>query len=39
MRVKLNDVADRITGNVDRFNTDLEYYVGGEHYDSGCIAK
>lgn len=38
MRVKLNDVADRITGNVDRFNTDLEYYVGGEHYDSGCIA-
>ena len=34
MIVKLNDVIARITGNVDRNNTDLLYYVGGEHYDS-----
>ena len=38
MRVKLDDVIARITGNVDRFNTDLEYYVGGEHYDYASIA-
>lgn len=38
MKVKLSDVVDRITGNVDRFNTDLSFYVGGEHYESSCIA-
>lgn len=38
MIVKLNDVVDRIKGNVDRFNTDLIYYVGGEHYESSHIA-
>ena len=38
MKVRLNDVADRITGNVDRFNTDLLYYLGGEHYESNQIA-
>ena len=38
MKVKLDDVIARITGNVDRFNTDLEYYVGGEHYDYASIA-
>lgn len=38
MIVKLDAVAERITGNVDRFNTDLEYYVGGEHYENGAIA-
>ncbi len=32
--MKLTDVVDRINGNVDRFNTDLEYYIGGEHFDS-----
>ncbi len=37
MTVKLNDVIDRITGNVDRFNTDLKYYVGGEHYESSNL--
>ena len=31
--MKLTDV-DRINGNVDRFNTDLLYYIGGEHFDS-----
>ena len=35
MKVKLDDVIARITGNVDRFNTDLEYYVGGEHMETG----
>ena len=38
MKVKLNDVIDRITGNVDRYNTELEYYVGGEHYECGRLA-
>ena len=38
MRVKLYEVVDRITGNVDRFNTDLLYYLGGEHYQSNQIA-
>lgn len=32
--MKLTDVVDRINGNVDRFNTDLEYYIGGEHFVS-----
>lgn len=38
MTVVLNEVVNRITGNVDRFNTDLKYYVGGEHYDCGSLA-
>ena len=32
--MKLTDVVNRINGNVDRFTTDLEYYIGGEHFDS-----
>ena len=32
--MKLSDIVDRINGNVDRFTTDLEYYIGGEHMDS-----
>lgn len=32
--MKLTDIVDRIKGNVDRFTTDLEYYIGGEHMDS-----
>jgi len=32
--MKLTDVINRINGNVDRFTTDLEYYIGGEHFDS-----
>ncbi|MBO7490253.1 MAG: restriction endonuclease subunit S [Bacteroidales bacterium] len=32
--MKLTDVVYRINGNVDRFTTDLEYYIGGEHFDS-----
>lgn len=36
--MKLSDVVNRINGNVDRFTTDLEYYVGGEHFDSNELA-
>ena len=38
MIVKLNDVVDKISGNEDRFTTDLEYYLGGEHYECERIA-
>ena len=34
MIVKLDNVVNRITGNEDRFTTNLEYFIGGEHYDS-----
>ena len=32
--MKLTDVVDRINGNVDRFTSELEYYIGGEHFES-----
>lgn len=32
--MKLSEVVNRINGNVDRFTTDLKYYIGGEHFDS-----
>ncbi|MBO7552989.1 MAG: restriction endonuclease subunit S [Bacteroidaceae bacterium] len=32
--MKLTDIVDRINGNVDRFTTELEYYIGGEHFES-----
>ena len=32
--MKLTDVVNRINGNVDRFTTDLKYYIGGEHFES-----
>lgn len=32
--MKLSEVVNRINGNVDRFTTDLEYYLGGEHFVS-----
>ena len=38
MLVKLKDVVDKISGNEDRLTTSLEYYLGGEHYDSERIA-
>lgn len=37
MIVRFEDVITRVTGNVDRYNTDLEYYVGGEQYDSSAL--
>lgn len=30
----LSQVVNRINGNVDRFSTDLLYYIGGEHFES-----
>lgn len=36
--MKLSDVVNRINGNVDRFTTDLQYYIGGEHFDSNELA-
>jgi len=40
-KVKLKDVVMRVKNKIDKDSTDLEYYVGGEHIDSGevCITK
>ena len=38
MRYKLGELVDKIVGNEDRFNTNLKYYIGGDHMDSGSIA-
>ena len=32
--MKLTDIVNRVNGHVDRFTTDLEYYIGGEHIES-----
>lgn len=37
MRVKIGDVVDKIVGDEDRFETNLEYYVAGEHIETGRI--
>lgn len=36
-KVYLKDVVTRIKYKVDKDNTDLEYYIGGEHFDNGEI--
>lgn len=36
-KVYLKDVVTRIKDKVDKDNTDLEYYIGGEHFDNGEI--
>lgn len=36
-KVLLKNVVARIKDKVDKDNTDLEYYIGGEHFDSGEI--
>jgi len=33
--VKIKDVVMRVKEKVDKDNTHLEYYIGGEHIDSG----
>ena len=40
-RVKLKDVVMRIKDKVDKDNTELEFYVGGEHIDGNeiCVTK
>lgn len=35
--VKFSDVVKRVNVYVDRHNTDLQYYVGGEHMDSSAF--
>ena len=37
MKVRFEDVITRVTGNVDRYCTELEYYVGGDQYDSSAL--
>lgn len=36
-KVLLGDVVNRIKDTVDKDNTDLEYYIGGEHFDYGEV--
>lgn len=36
-KVKFGEVIKRANSIVDKDNTDLKYYVGGEHFDSGEI--
>lgn len=36
-KVKLGSVVNRIKDKVDKDNTDLQYYIGGEHFDNGEI--
>lgn len=36
-KVILKNVVARIRDKVDKDNTDLEYYIGGEHFDNGEI--
>ena len=40
-KVKLKDVVMRVKDKVDKDNTDLEYYVGGEHIDGNeiCVLR
>ena len=38
MIVKLKDVVDRVNNNIDRFNTDIEYYLGKGHGECEEIA-
>lgn len=36
-KVYLKDVVTRVKDKVDKNNTDLEFYIGGEHFDNGEI--
>ena len=36
-KVLLGDVVKRVKDKVDKKNTDLEYYIGGEHFDCGEV--
>lgn len=40
-RVKLKDVVMRVKDKVDKDNTELEFYVGGEHIDGNeiCVTR
>ncbi|OLS40828.1 restriction endonuclease subunit S [Bacillus sp. MRMR6] len=36
-KVLLGEVVKRVKDKVDKNNTDLEYYIGGEHFDNGEV--
>lgn len=36
-KVFLGDVVNKILGNEDRLTTNKEYFIGGEHFESGSI--
>ncbi len=36
-KIKLGDVLIRVKESVDKDNTDLVYYIGGEHYESRSL--
>ncbi len=36
-KVLLGDVVKRVKDKVDKSNTNLKYYIGGEHFDNGEI--
>ena len=36
-KVKLGDVVDRVKEFVDKDNTDLTFYIGGEHFESRSL--
>lgn len=38
MIVRLQDVVNRVNTNIDRFNTDIKYYLGKGHGECGEIA-
>ena len=35
--VRFGDVAERVNTKEDRYNTDLEFYVGGDHIESNAL--
>lgn len=37
MLCKLKDIIHRVKDNVDAQNTELEFYIGGEHFDNGEV--
>lgn len=36
-KIRLGDIVFRVKDKVDRHNTELIYYVGGEHFDSSSL--
>ena len=36
-KVKLGNVVKRIKDKIDKDNTELQYYIGGEHFDNGEV--
>lgn len=36
-KVKLSEVVNRVKEKIDKDNTELEYYIGGEHFEYGEV--